>query len=737
TIQGDGPGPEIPAAPTLSSAVPGDRSVSLSWSRVDNADGYKVKYGTRSGNYTEEIEVGNRTSYTVSGLTNGTRYYFAVVAYNAAGESRNSNELSATPETGSGPITGQIELELSQNTETTTNTINPTFRIKNIGSSFISLSDLEIRYYYTIDGEQLQNFWCDHAAIVSPSYSPITSSVTGSFTKMPESTSGADYYLSVKFTGNNTLAAGAIAEIQTRFAKNNWTNYNQSNDFSFNDASKVAVFLRGELIWGSTPDGTGPVEPEVPAAPVLSSAVPGDGSVSLSWSRVDNADGYRVKYGTRSGNYTEEIEVGNRTSYTVSGLTNGTRYYFAVVAYNAAGESRNSNELSATPVKEVTEGLTISIGTAKAARGETVTIPVRFEDVPPAGINNADFIIGYDTDVVEAVSVNAGEIVPRPNIDFYHAIHNDRGQVNFLFADEEQMQNYLIHDSGVFAYIEFKVLSDAPLGFTEIFVKSVGAIADYDLNVYEVATESGGITVEDSDIIVAPDAPVLLNAVPGIESVTLEWSRVDNADGYKVKYGTVSGAYTEEIDVASTTAYTVSGLTGNLRYYFVVSAYNAAGESANSNQLSAVPEEDDQITGFTIAVGTVSAEEGETITVPIRLVNVPAAGINNADFIIGYDRNALEAVSVSAGEIVPRPNIDFYHAIHNDRGQVNFLFADEEQMRNYLIYDDGVFAYIEFKVLPGAPTGLSKVYVKSIGAIADYDLNVYDVDTRDGGVNIN
>ncbi len=418
-------------------------------------------------------------------------------------------------------------------------------------------------------------------------------------------------------------------------------------------------------------------------------------------------------------------------------MTNGTRYYFAVVAYNAAGESRNSNELSATPVKEVTEGLTISIGTAKAARGETVTIPVRFEDVPEAGINNADFIIGYDTDVVEAVSVSAGEIVPRPNIDFYHAIHNDRGQVNFLFADEEQMQNYLIHDSGVFAYIEFRVLSDAPLGFTEIFVKSVGAIADYDLNVYEVATESGGITVEDSDIIVAPDAPVLLNAVPGIESVTLEWSRVDNADGYKVKYGTVSGAYTEEIDVASTTAYTVSGLTGNLRYYFVVSAYNAAGESANSNQLSAVPEEDDQITGFTIAVGTVSAEEGETITVPIRLVNVPAAGINNADFIIGYDRNALEAVSVSAGEIVPRPNIDFYHAIHNDRGQVNFLFADEEQMRNYLIYDDGVFAYIEFKVLPGAPTGLSKVYVKSIGAIADYDLNVYDVDTRDGGVNIN
>ena len=64
--------------------------------------------------------------------------------------------------------------------------------------------------------------------------------------------------------------------------------------------------------------------------------------------------GYMIHYGVASGVYSESIDVGNTTSYTVSNLTDGQKYYFAVTAYNNAGlESAYSNEVSTkTPVQQ-------------------------------------------------------------------------------------------------------------------------------------------------------------------------------------------------------------------------------------------------------------------------------------------------------------------------------------------------------------------------------------------------
>lgn len=54
-----------------------------------------------------------------------------------------------------------------------------------------------------------------------------------------------------------------------------------------------------------------------------------------------------VHYGTASGTYSQGIDVGNTTSYTVYNLTDGQKYYFAATAYNAAGyQSVYSNEVS-------------------------------------------------------------------------------------------------------------------------------------------------------------------------------------------------------------------------------------------------------------------------------------------------------------------------------------------------------------------------------------------------------
>ena len=89
--------PERPAAPSITTMTPGNAQVSLVWSAVNYATGYKVKYGTSSGNFSQTIDVGNVTSKTVAGLTNGVTYYFLAVAYNSYGDGPASAERTATP----------------------------------------------------------------------------------------------------------------------------------------------------------------------------------------------------------------------------------------------------------------------------------------------------------------------------------------------------------------------------------------------------------------------------------------------------------------------------------------------------------------------------------------------------------------------------------------------------------------------------------------------------------------
>jgi hypothetical protein len=88
------------SSPSLVSS-PG-QSVSLSWeapttnsdgSSLDDLSGYKIYYGTSSGNYSQSIDVGDSTSASISSLSSGT-WCFAVTAYDTSGnESSYSDEV--------------------------------------------------------------------------------------------------------------------------------------------------------------------------------------------------------------------------------------------------------------------------------------------------------------------------------------------------------------------------------------------------------------------------------------------------------------------------------------------------------------------------------------------------------------------------------------------------------------------------------------------------------------------
>jgi hypothetical protein len=107
---------------------------------------------------------------------------------------------------------------------------------------------------------------------------------------------------------------------------------------------------------------------EPPRPPSRLTAIARDGAVELSWrhSPSTNLDGYRVYYGSASGEYfgsvalqgASPIDAGKRSALRIEGLDNGALYYFAVVSYargdNELREGEFSREVTARPLLEYT-----------------------------------------------------------------------------------------------------------------------------------------------------------------------------------------------------------------------------------------------------------------------------------------------------------------------------------------------------------------------------------------------
>jgi len=136
-------------------------SLTLSWNApIQNTDGtalsdlagYKLYYGTATGNYTNTINVGNVTTYQVNNLTDGLTYYFAVTAYNTSGnESVYSNEVNKTvqsqplPEiTATDPVAPVGDLQIPFGNITTGNLSDKTITIRNDGNADLAIGSVAL-----------------------------------------------------------------------------------------------------------------------------------------------------------------------------------------------------------------------------------------------------------------------------------------------------------------------------------------------------------------------------------------------------------------------------------------------------------------------------------------------------------------------------------------------------------------------------------------------------------------
>jgi uncharacterized protein (TIGR02145 family) len=88
----------------------------------------------------------------------------------------------------------------------------------------------------------------------------------------------------------------------------------------------------------------------LPTAPTISSAVAGDGKISVSWSPVSGATSYNLYYAAAAIVTVAGTKVTGVTSpYVLGSLTDGTQYAVGMTAVNAAGESGLSSVQTATP----------------------------------------------------------------------------------------------------------------------------------------------------------------------------------------------------------------------------------------------------------------------------------------------------------------------------------------------------------------------------------------------------
>jgi hypothetical protein len=133
-------------------------------------------------------------------------------------------------------------------------------------------------------------------------------------------------------------------------------------------------------------------------------------SIILNWDPVTEADlaGYKLYYGTSSGSYDKATDIGKVTSYEVTGLVAGETYFFALTAYDKAGnEGEFSQEVSITIEPSSTTSSNYLLGRKDGIdhNWTKVTFPIPFSTTPYV-YANIDTERGPDSALVDIKDVS-------------------------------------------------------------------------------------------------------------------------------------------------------------------------------------------------------------------------------------------------------------------------------------------------------------------------------------------
>lgn len=308
--------------------------------------------------------------------------------------------------------------------------------------------------------------------------------------------------------------------------------------------------------------------------------------ITLSWAGSAYAQSYNVKRSTTSGGpYTTLGKVdGDSLFYVDPGLTVGTTYYYVVSANNPDGESANSAEAAATADGRLF-GTAIGSDYSYDHCGATNEILFdgslgNFIDIGQSGGGWAGLDLGSGVSAV----ITGVKYCPRK--DFANAIVGGKFQAS----------NTADFSGGV---IDLYTITTAPSEGV-LTSRAVNSGSAYRYVRYIQSANNGWNTAAEVQFLgtsngqSVPSAPVVnATLVNGLQiDLSLSGlSGVPGAAGYRIKRSTTPGGpYLILGDVntgyGETTRFSDIETEMDTTYYYVVSAYNQIGESADSAEVS-------------------------------------------------------------------------------------------------------------------------------------------------------
>jgi len=643
----------VPAPPQSLSATSGDRSAILSWTAAAGASGYRVYRSTIPGDTSPQLggEVGNQTNATVTGLSNGTKYYFVVRGLSAVGEGPSSNEASATPRVAVpaapsnlvatagdrtvalswSPASGARTYNVYQGTTpggesatpVATNRIDPNFNVTGLSNG--------TKYYFVVRGVNdggvgpASNEASATPAVAVPAAPTNLVAVAGN-QKVSLSWTAASRATTYNLYQGTSAGGESATPVKTGITGSS------TDATGLSDGIRYYFVVRGVNSSGIGPasnEANATPQPAVPAAPAnLTVTGVGDSTVSLSWDVAARATSYNLYQGTSEGGQSPTpVRTGiTGTTISATGLRNGTRYYFVVRGVNAGGIGAASSEASATP--QIAEPAAPTNLAATAGDGS-----VNLSWTGASGATTYNLYQGTSTGGESATPVKTGITGTTTSVTglsngtrYYFVVRGVNAGGTGAPSNEASATPQVALPvaptnlvatagdgsatlswtaaSGATSYNLYQGTSAGGESATPVMTGITGTTTSVTglsngTRYYFVVrgVNAGGTGAASNEVsatpqLAAPSAPTNLAATAGDQTVSLSWRAVAGATSYNLYQGTSAGgesATPARTGITGTTS-SVTGLSNGTRYYFVVRGVNAGGTGPASNEASATPD---------------------------------------------------------------------------------------------------------------------------------------------------